>query len=242
MLTISRNQIDAIRSDPLLGPAVASGLSDPRLLLKPAAFLSPEDWDDLNDACIDALMNDAPVVETFDAEQSKGVYTVSIFGVPGAYYVTAPEFDYSGVFSTVENARDEAEADHGEFRVSAQEYEEQEEATPMEPTFSENLLAVLTGTDNPRDRDKLRNRISGDADLVMLANGCDATNVVLPSDSIRELVSSFEKTLPKPQGAIEGMARGKSWLPRLCLRAELFLRLNGRLPDPQETAALYDIS
>jgi hypothetical protein len=38
-----------------------------------------------------------------------------------------------------------------------------------------------------------------------------------------------------------GMARTIKYLPRLRLRVELFLIVNGRLPDPSETAELYEI-
>lgn len=117
LATISREQIDSVRTNNFLAPTVATSLSNPSTARKPAASLSDSEWDDLHDACIDALMNEAPVVECFDAEQDNGVYTVSIRGVPGAYYVSAPEFDDSEIFSTLEDARWHAESAHGEFRI-----------------------------------------------------------------------------------------------------------------------------
>lgn len=105
MLDISREQIEAIRKDQILGPKIQSGLSEPGLADKPTAQLGDSDWAALYDASFDTLTNEAPVVESFDAEQSKGIHDVVIRGVPGAYFVTAAEFDNGGVFSTTDYFR-----------------------------------------------------------------------------------------------------------------------------------------
>lgn len=245
-MQISREQIDAISSDELLGPAVASGLSDPLLAFRPSASLTELEWDDLHDACLEACMNVAPVVETFDAEQDKGVYTVAIHGVPGAYYVFAPEFDMAGLFSSLDEARCDADDVHGEFRVREGGNEEDEadeewvEQDPREPAFPDRLLSVLAGSDDSPVIAALRERVVADEILVLLANGLCAPEGIAPSDEAASWVSTFEKSLPKPQGYIEGMGRMMT-IPRLSRRVELFQRVNGRLPDADETSALYEL-
>ncbi len=246
MMTITREQILAICSDPLLGPAAMARLSDPEVSRRPSASLTDSEWDDLHDSCLETLMNDAPIVESFEAEQSKGTYTVSIRGVPSAYFVTAPEFDSDGVFSTLDDARDHADSEHGEFRVregdvEGDEEEEWVEPDPYDPVFPDSLLSVLAGTDEPESVARLRRSIVADANLVLLANGSNAPQGMECAGDASELVSSFEDSLPKPQGAIDGMSRMMMKLPRLRLRVELFKRVNGRLPDPRETSDLYDL-
>jgi hypothetical protein len=66
----------------------------------------------------EVLLNEAPEVESFNAEQSKSAYSVTTYGVEGAYFVRAIEFDDLGVFSTLEEARAEADSMHGEFRLA----------------------------------------------------------------------------------------------------------------------------
>lgn len=114
---ITREQIDAIRHHPALVQEVSAGLRDPYLAQKAVQELSDEDWDNLHDACLDALINDAPDVDGFDAVQDKGAYHVCIRGIPGAYFVSALEYDDEGFFSTLEEAQQVAEFHYGEFRV-----------------------------------------------------------------------------------------------------------------------------
>lgn len=245
MIDLSKKQIDALRSDPALGLGVAANLEDPSLTFKPAVKLSDSEWDDLHDACSDVLFNDAPLVESFEAAQSNGPYLVSILGVPGAYFVTAQEFSPVGAFSTLEEARACADSDHGEFRVgeseNVTEEEEWEEPDPFEPNFPSELLAALGGTSDSGVIRMLKERIVSEPTLILLANGTNAPDDMPRSEEVSELLADFESSLPKPQGAIAGMAQKLSKLPRLCLRVELFLRVNGRLPDHKETAVLYDI-
>jgi hypothetical protein len=245
MIDLSRKQIDAVRSDPALGPEVAASLEDPSLAVKPAGMLTDSEWDDLHDACSNVLFNDAQLAESFEAAQSNGPYLVSILGVPGAYFVTAPEFSPAGAFSTLEEARGCADSDHGEFRVREEEdeteEEEWEEHDPFEPNFPSELLAALGGTADSGVLRKLRERIVSDPTLILLANGTITPDGMASSEEVSDLLADFESSLPKPQGAIAGMARMMSTLPRLSRRVDLFLRLNGRLPDLKETAVLYGI-
>lgn len=247
MIDLSRKQIDAVRSDPTVGPEVAASLGDPSLVSKPSDSLADSEWDDLHDACLDALTNKAPDVESFDAEQSKGVYSVYIRGVPGAYFVSAIEFDDSGVFSTLEEARNYADSEHGEFRVRSgeageeEEDDEWEEPDPFEPAFPDSLLAALGSSSASEVIGPLRQRILADPWLILLANGKKTPDGMPRNDAVSELMTDFESSLPKPQGTIAGMARKMSELPRLRLRVELYLRLNGHLPSQTESALLFDI-
>lgn len=247
MIDLSRQQIDAVRSDPVLGTEVAASLGDPSLVSKPSGSLSDSEWDELDDACSDGLFNSAPLVESFEAAQSNGPYPVSIRGVPGAYFVTALEFSPAGAFSSLEDARAYADSEHGEFRVrdvetvEEDEDNEWEEPDPFEPAFPDSLLAALGGSSDDKVTEPMRKRILSDPSLVLLANGKKAPEGMLCSEEISDLLADFESTLPKPQGAIAGMARMMSQLPRLRLRLELFLRLNGRLPRRNETTLLFDI-
>ena len=247
MIDLTREQIDAVRSDPFLGPEVAASLGDTHLAIKPSDSLTDKEWDELDDACSNGLFNGAPLVESFEAAQSNGPYPVSIRGVPGAYFVTAPEFSPAGAFSTLEDARNYADSEHGEYRVrdgdlaEEDEGDEWEEPDPFEPNFPSELLAALGRSSASEVTGLLRRRILADPSLILLANGTKAPDGMEPSEEISDLLDDFESSLPKPQGAISGMARMMSQLPRLRLRVELFLRLNGRLPNRNETARLFEI-
>lgn len=247
MIDLTREQIDAVRSDPVLGPEVAASLGDTHLAIKPSDSLTDQEWDELDDACSNGLFNGAPLVESFEAAQSNGPYPVSIRGVPGAYFVTAPEFSPAGAFSSLEDARDYADSEHGEFRVRDGDPEEEDEddewvePDPFEPAFPDSLLAALAGSSAGKVTKPLRKRILAEPSLVLLANGKKAPEGLARNEAVSALLASFESSLPKPQGAIAGMARMMGKLPRLRLRVELFLRVNGRLPSLAETARLYDI-
>lgn len=83
------------------------------------------DPDELHDAAFDALLSDAPVVKSWLANVNSTdfddyddyTFRVEIRGVPGAYFVTASEFDDEGVFSTVEDAISSAKSHFGEFFI-----------------------------------------------------------------------------------------------------------------------------
>lgn len=117
MLEITQDQIDAIRRSIELGDLVKCQLSDPSLASKARASITDEEWAELEDECLEVLRNEAPIVKELDAKQDKGVYTISIHGIPGAYWAFAPEFDIEGVFSTLSEALAEIDSQHGEFLV-----------------------------------------------------------------------------------------------------------------------------
>ena len=77
--------------------------------------------DSLRDAYLDALKNEAPVIEEFTAEQDLGPYLVAIRGVAGAYFVEAADRDDSGVFSELGEARSRLHFDFGEFLIDSNE-------------------------------------------------------------------------------------------------------------------------
>ncbi len=89
----------------------------------------PDDWDAVGDGldeCSRAhdALNDAPVVETHFAWGANDTYRVVVRGVPGAYFVSAIDFDEIGVFSTV----DEARAARRDFWCMAGVFETDEDA------------------------------------------------------------------------------------------------------------------
>lgn len=221
MLEINKEQIDVVRRSGALCDLIREQLSDPSLSLKDRSLLSDDEWAKLEDACLEVLRNEAPIVKEIDAEQSKGVYTISIHGIPGAYWIFAPEFDVEGVFSTLEEALAEVDSQHGEFLVADDDEkgsnENDEELTESMPEAeTDSLGAVENAIHAPTTEDlKLR-------------------------EQAVEFVKTFEMTLPRPRGYIEGMTRGYKKLPRLINRVELYLRQNGKMPDPDETMKLFD--
>jgi len=109
---------------------IAAILRDPRCLRFAADYLGlPEDklqdliskeqidHRDLKDAVVDALMNEAPVVREFLAEQSKGIFPINVVGVEGAYYVWAQEYDDIGLFDSIDQAESYVQSEYGEFLV-----------------------------------------------------------------------------------------------------------------------------
>jgi hypothetical protein len=73
--------------------------------------------DELHDFVYDALVNTAPEVKSFTAEQDKGAYSVVIRGVPGAYFVEAAEYDDDGVFDDLASAESALYWHFGEFLI-----------------------------------------------------------------------------------------------------------------------------
>lgn len=111
----------AILSTPELREATQSALSNPACASIPLHKLSEEQYADLYDTAWDAWINKSPVVEELTAEQDKGVYSISIHGVPGAYFVTANEYDDKGPFDSVDEAMAFIEDEWGEFLVDDSE-------------------------------------------------------------------------------------------------------------------------
>lgn len=71
--------------------------------------------DEIYDAAYDALLNEAPEVKSWLAEQDDGIYSIVIRGIPGAYFVEATDHDDDGVYSTLDGAIRAVEINHVEF-------------------------------------------------------------------------------------------------------------------------------
>jgi hypothetical protein len=113
MLTLSNQQIDAIRQSELRFK-LSDSLKPRSLLSKPLIAINEDDFDALYDACMDVFHHDAPGVQEFTAEQTLGPYSIWIRGVAGAYFVQSPDDEY-GVFSTLEEASAQVKYIYGEF-------------------------------------------------------------------------------------------------------------------------------
>jgi hypothetical protein len=70
----------------------------------------------LIDAAFEALVNEAPEVEEYSAVGAyEEEFPIIIRGVPGAYFVSALEFDNKGPFETLDDARVEVIRHYGDF-------------------------------------------------------------------------------------------------------------------------------
>lgn len=247
MLEINKKQIDTVRKSEVLSSIVREQLSDQSLSLKDVALLSDEEWAELEDVCLEVLRNDAPIVKEIDAEQSKGVYTISIHGVPGAYWVFAPEFDNEGVFSTLSDALAEVDSQHGEFLVdpdstldgSIDDAPVFTTYDPLQPKFGDELLRLLGGTDSPEVMDRIKQAILIDSALVLLANG-SLTNANTKPKGMATIFKQLEKSLGKVTSKYDGMARHPKLL-RAEARARLYYLINNKLPDVDVLLGLYEL-
>lgn len=75
----------------------------------------PLEFQSAYDTIIDILINDAPVVKEFEAEQDKGVYSIQIRGFSGAYFVWATEYGNSEIFASQKHAENYVQENFGEF-------------------------------------------------------------------------------------------------------------------------------
>jgi len=123
-MKLTTTQIVAIRNADLLRVHLAEDLQDQYLLNASLETLSSNQFGTLYDAAFGTLLNYSPMVEEFLAEQGKGVYPIHIMGVPGAYYVSAIEFDNEGVFDSLKDARSCVEFNHGEFLIQPDSHSE----------------------------------------------------------------------------------------------------------------------
>ena len=120
MFQLKRDHIDTIRFSKELSPAVAEGLDDPTLTSRSAQDLSDADYDTLHDACIDALMNDAPVVKQITGlGRDEDPFHIIIRGIPGVYFVSAVEFDDKGIFASFDDAEAWVESYYEPFITAA---------------------------------------------------------------------------------------------------------------------------
>ena len=116
MLEMRDEHIDAVRRSSLRKQLIKM-TSDPSLLTSDLAVLNASALAELHDLTLDLLLNHAPVVEEFLAEESKGIYPITIRGVEGAYFVDAQEYDHEGLFSTIDDAIRCVDENWGEFLV-----------------------------------------------------------------------------------------------------------------------------
>ena len=125
-MEISPEQVRAILRSTLREQVIANAPGVNQLSNDPSS-LSDAVLRAIADDALEVLINFGDEVEMFEAEQSKGIYSVDIVGVDGAYYVRATEFDDKGVFSTLEEARSTVQRDHGEFLVTGDRIADDEE-------------------------------------------------------------------------------------------------------------------
>jgi hypothetical protein len=117
MLDMQNEHVDAVRHSALRAQLIKM-VSHPSLLTSDIAALNASELAELQDVALDLLLNYAPVVEEFLAEESKGIYPITIRGVEGAYFVDAQEYDTEGMFSTIDDAIRCVNENWGEFLVS----------------------------------------------------------------------------------------------------------------------------
>ena len=106
-MDLSKQQIESVRQNAVLSEELSQSLDDAELLDKPVEALTQDDWDALHDAAMDSLLsNNHLVVEQFGTEGRFGRFPIQVVGIPGVYFVSAPDFDDKGFFSTVQAAID----------------------------------------------------------------------------------------------------------------------------------------
>jgi hypothetical protein len=108
---LSNDQLDRIRRDRILKEELS--YVSPGLLRQPLARMSKDDRAELHDAAQDALRNAAPEAAVFSATCSFGRFPVSVRGIEGVYFVTAPDFDDIGYFERLDDAVTAAWLDYG---------------------------------------------------------------------------------------------------------------------------------
>lgn len=69
------------------------------------------------DRAYEILLDDAPVVREYEAEQDKGAYSVVIRGVQGIYFIQAVEYDDFGPYETLSVAEEAVDQHFGEFLI-----------------------------------------------------------------------------------------------------------------------------
>ena len=69
------------------------------------------------DRAWEILMDDAPVIREYEAEQDKGAYAVVIRGVEGMYFIQAVEYDDLGPYETPSEAEEAVDQHFGEFLI-----------------------------------------------------------------------------------------------------------------------------
>ena len=114
-LRLSLAQIDAVRTE--LSGEVRDWLEDRSLATKSLKSMTQDELADVYDAAYSALMNAAPIVRSYSAQQDKGPYPVWIAGIDGAYVLMASEHDTLGPFESLASAVDAMDRNYGRFLV-----------------------------------------------------------------------------------------------------------------------------
>jgi hypothetical protein len=117
MIELTKAQIDAIRASPEMRSLIAKSVGSDQMNAR-LDQLDDEQYATLYDVILDTFLNEAPIVEELLAEQGKGVFPIQINGVPGAYYVFAPEYDREGAFETLDEAQAYVDCNFGEYLIN----------------------------------------------------------------------------------------------------------------------------
>lgn len=248
MLEINQDQIDAIRSSTELGDFVRKQLNNPLLVSKERELLTADEWAELEDVCHEVFRNQAPILKEISAEQSKGVYTISIHGIPGAYWVFAPEFDDEGVFSSLSEALAVVDSQHGEFLLDPESTMDSSiddllmemSYDPLEPNFDDQLFHLIIESDDQEHLDEARERILGDSTLIRLANGSLPIEISARPRGLAAMLKKLDKSLGKIKNKYDGMARHPK-IQKAEARARLYFIINRRLPDDGRLLDLYHL-
>jgi hypothetical protein len=106
-MKIQRTHLKALLANPEIREAMLGCLDNEDLLSADIDSLAAPDFDTLCNAAWEAFGDVNPVVKTYSARGGDGEdYPIQIVGVPGAYIVSALEFDDEGMFGTLAEAQD----------------------------------------------------------------------------------------------------------------------------------------
>jgi hypothetical protein len=112
---LSAAQVDAVRT--VLAGEVCDWLEDRSLATKSLDSMTREEANAVHDAAYHAVMNAAPIVRSYTARQHEDPYPIWIAGIEGVYLLIAAEHDTLGPFSTLADAVDAMDRNHGAFLV-----------------------------------------------------------------------------------------------------------------------------
>jgi hypothetical protein len=112
---LSAAQVDAVRT--VLAGEVCDWLEDRSLATKSLDSMTREESIAVHDAAYYAVMNAAPIVRSYTARQHEDPYPIWIAGIEGVYLLIAAEHDTLGPFSTLADAVDAMDRNHGAFLV-----------------------------------------------------------------------------------------------------------------------------
>ncbi len=209
---------------------------------KPIDELTENDFNEIHNFCSDLWLNESPDVESYDVEQDKGIYPVTIKGIPGVYWISAPEYDDEGPLDTLEEARKAVEATFGEFLVGDPNVPELlEDEVVEEEKLNDQLLTLLARSKIRKKIELTRNKINANPEWQELGRGHLLSSFYLPRE-LELKINTYIGTLPKTSGFIAGMAREFSQLPKLRARVLLFYYLNEAMPDDTELSKLFNVS